>query len=65
MLDINLKQYLREYFMLKMNQARGQSKHFYTSAGIIIRDTREDAELEDFLDDMWVFISKKNMQNEQ
>ena len=59
-LDIELKEYIRQYFRMKMEQARGTSKHFGVSAGIIIRDVAQEADLEDFLDELWVFITKKN-----
>lgn len=60
-LDIKLKQYLREFLEVKMYQARGTSKNFGVSPGIIVRDTADRVDFEMFLDEMWVFISQKNL----
>lgn len=61
MLDINLKQYMREFLEMKMAQARGEATYFNVSPGILIRWDKDHIDLEDFLDEMWVFVTKKNM----
>ena len=63
-LDIKLKGYIREYLEYKMIEARKGAKYSNVSAGIIIRDTVDKIEFEMFLDEMWLFISRKNLQNE-
>lgn len=64
-LDINIKQYIREFLNNKMLEARGSSKHFSVSPGIIIRDTNNETEMEGFIDDLWYFISKRNLQDKK
>lgn len=53
MLDIELKQYLREFLQGEMEESK---KMTVIPQGALM--VRED-QTEDFLDRMWVFISKK------
>lgn len=64
MLNINLKQYIREFLNRKMDEARGTSKNFHVSPGILIRDLPDHIEFEMFLDDLWFYMSKRNLEEE-
>ena len=53
-MDIRIKQFIREFFTGKMNEAK--RRHGMTTVPAII--VREE-ELEKFIDDLWFDISKK------
>jgi hypothetical protein len=63
MLDIHIKQYIRDYLNGKMQEQRQLSRVYRTVPAIIIRDD----ELETFIDEFWIHLqdsAHKNAQNE-
>lgn len=63
-MKIEFKQYMREFLEQEMSKARGSGRNFNVAPGIIIRWDANNIDLEDFLDNMWVFITKREMQDE-
>jgi hypothetical protein len=52
MLDIHIKQYIRDYLNGKMQEQRQLSRVYRTVPAIIIRDD----ELETFIDEFWIHL---------
>jgi hypothetical protein len=59
MLDLLIKQYLRDYLKMVLDRNKDQMQTRF--GAIMIKEN----EIERFLDDMWVFINKEKMQKDK
>lgn len=62
MLDIDIKQFIRDYFDLKMAKSRQESRIFGHYPALLIRD---GSEYEEFVDGLWLFIQQQVIKKEQ
>lgn len=57
-IELEIKEWLRQFLLRSLERSKKVSA-FKGVPAIIVRET----ELEDFLDEMWIFINKQKMNN--